>query len=128
MKTLRVQSHRVVAVIVLFLLGILIPSCAKQDRVVLDTASFGSVPPELKEKWKAAAECASSRDYLGAATNLIEIYGKSQQLTADQNEALNQAWLRLGNVAFTAANAGDKAATEAVLKMKATGIGDRRGR
>jgi hypothetical protein len=112
---------------ILFLMGVLIPGCSKKQALVLDKASFSSAPPELREKWKAAAESASSKDYLGAATNMIDLFEKSQQLNADQNEALNQAWLKLGNLAFEAANSGDKSATEAVLKMKETGIGNRRG-
>jgi hypothetical protein len=127
MKTPRVFFYRVGAVMLLGC-GLLVQGCSKKAGLALDSGSFSSAPPELIEKWKAAAQCASSKDYLGTATNLIEIFGKSQQLTADQNQALNQAWLNLGNLAFEAANKGDKAATEAVLKMKETGIGERRGR
>lgn len=127
MKALRVSYRHLVEGTVLLLLGVLIPGCSKKQALVLDTASFSSAPPELREKWKAAAASASSKDYLGAATNLIGLFDKSQQLNADQNEALTQAWQRLGNLAFEAANQGDKSATEAVLKMKETGIGNRRG-
>ena len=52
----------------------------------------------------------------------------AQQLTAEQNDALTQAWEKLGNQAFAAANQGDKSATEAVLRMKQAGIGERRSR
>ena len=93
----------------------------------MSTASFSSAAPELREKWKAAAEYAANKNYLGAATNLMDIFSKAQQLTADQMDALSQAWLKLGNQAFEAANRGDKAATEAVLRMKQSGIGERRG-
>jgi hypothetical protein len=127
MKVLRVFRHRVVTVVILLLLGAVFPGCSKKENLALDTASFNSAPPELSEKWKAAANYASGNNYLGAATNLIDIFSKSQQLTPDQNDALNQAWMKLGNLAFAAANAGDKGATEAVLKMKETGIGERRG-
>ena len=127
MKALRVSCYRV-GVVVLLVVGMLLQGCSKKPDIALDSASFSSAPPELKEKWKAAGECASSKDYLGTATNLIAIFSKSQQLTADQNQALNQAWLNLGNMAFAAANKGDKAATEAVLKMRETGIGERRTR
>src|SRR5262249_48586465 len=105
----------------------LAPACSKKVDIVGNDTSFNSAPAELKEKWKTAAASASNKNYLGAATNLIEIFGQSSQLTAEQNEALNQAWLKLGNQAFAAANAGEKNATEAVLKMKETGIGERRG-
>ena len=125
MKALRLTCHPVVAVLILLLM--VFPGCSKKEKLALDTASFNSAPPEVKAKWNAAAEFASSGNYLGAATNLIDIFSKSQQLTPDQNDALNQAWMKLGNLAFEAANAGDKGATEAVLKMKETGIGDRRG-
>jgi hypothetical protein len=111
-----------------FALSLLLPGCSKKGGVVLDSATFSSAPPEVREKWKAAAEFASRRNYLAVATNLMEIFSKSQQLTPEQNDALNQAWLKLGNQAFEAANRGDKAATEVVLKMKESGIGDRRTR
>lgn len=114
-------------VLVALLLALVLPGCSNRESLTMDVNGFNSAPPELKDKWAAAAQYASSRNYLGAATNLIPIFSKSQQLTTDQNDALNQAWMRLGNLAFAAANAGDKGATEAVLKMKETGIGERRG-
>ncbi len=122
-----VPVNRVLVALFLVFLPLVLPGCSKKESLNMDVNSFNSAPPELKDKWAAAAQYASSRNYLGAATNLIPIFSKSQQLTTDQNDALNQAWLRLGNLAFTAANAGDKGATEAVLKMKETGLGDRRG-
>ena len=125
MKALR--FHPIIVILILLLAAAVFPGCSKKEKLALDTASFNSAPPEVKAKWNAAAEFASSGNYLGAATNLVDIFSKSQQLTAEQNDALNQAWMKLGNLAFEAANAGDKGATEAVLKMKETGIGDRRG-
>ena len=127
MKLPPVCSHWGSAAMAILGLGLMLPACSKNGPPVMSTTSFSSAPPELKEKWKAAAEYADHKNYLGAATNLMDIFGKSQQLTADQNDALSQAWLRLGNQAFEAANRGDKAATEAVLKMKQSGIGERRG-
>jgi hypothetical protein len=127
MKALRVFRHRVVTAVILLLFGVVFPACSKKESLALDTASFNSAPPDLREKWQAAAQYASGNNYLGAATNLIDIFSKSQQLTPEQNDALNQAWMKLGNLAFAAANAGDKGATEAVLKMKDTGIGEKRG-
>lgn len=126
MKALRLAGFRLIAVVALFLVGI-IQGCSKKGDLVLDNSSFDSAPPELKEKWKAAGDYVARKNYLGAATNLIDIFGKKQQLTTEQNDALNQAWMKLGNQAFAAANSGDKAATEAVLKMRESGIGDRRG-
>jgi hypothetical protein len=128
MKSPRVSCHRVSAAVVYLALGLLLPGCSKKGEVVLDTASFSTAPPELREKWRIAAEHASNKNYLGAATNLMVIFSKTQQLTAGQNDALNQAWLTLGNQAFNAANRGDKAATEAVLRMRQSGIGEQRGR
>ena len=58
----------------------------------------------------------------------MDLFAKSQTLTPEQNEALKTAWDQLGNRAFAAANAGDKMATEAVLKMRDSGIGARTGR
>ncbi len=109
-------------------LCVLLPGCSKQSGLSLDNAAFSSAPPEIGQQWKAAAEQASRRNYVGVATNLMEIFSKSQQLTPQQNEALNQAWVKLGNQAFAAANKGDKSATEAVLKMRESGIGDQRAR
>jgi len=126
MKALRVAGFGFIAIVALFLLGT-IQGCSKKGDLVLDNSSFDSAPPELKEKWKAAGEYVSKKNYLGAATNLIDIFGNKQQLTTNQMDSLNEAWMKLGNQAFAAANAGDKAATEAVLKMRESGIGDRRG-
>ena len=128
MEMPRVNWRQVSLAMVLFGMGVMLAACSKHSKPIMSAASFGSAPPELKEKWNAAADYAAKKNYLGAATNLIDIFSKAQQLTADQNDALTQAWLTLGNQAFEAANKGDKAATEAVLKMKESGIGDRRGR
>ncbi len=113
---------------VLLCFGLILTGCSKKGELTLDPGSFSSAPPEAQEKWKAAAENVSKRDYLGAATNLMDLLSKGQQLTADQNAALNQAWLKLGNEAFAAANKGNKNATEAVLKMREVQTGDQRGR
>jgi hypothetical protein len=126
MKTFRVACLGLIAVGALFLLGIT-QGCSKKGGLVLDNSSFDSAPPELKEKWRSAGGYVASKNYLGAATNLIEIFGKKESLTTEQKDALDQAWMKLGNEAFAAANNGDKAATEAVLKMRETGIGERRG-
>lgn len=124
MKTFRTGGFYV---FMLVLLGGL-QACSNHGGVTLDTTSFKSGPPELKDKWSLAAQYAARRNYLGAATNLMAIFDSTNQLTTEQSEALNQAWLKLGNAAFAAADKGDQAATEAVLKMKGTGIGERRGR
>jgi hypothetical protein len=127
MKTLWPGRSHWIAALALLLLGA-VPACSNKQTLVLDDASFNSAPAELRDKWKAAAQYAAGRNYLGAATNLIDLFNNSKPLTAEQNDALTQAWLKLGNQAFAAAETGDKAATEAVLKMKETGIGQRRGR
>ncbi|HVV70502.1 MAG TPA: hypothetical protein VHI52_03225 [Verrucomicrobiae bacterium] len=128
MKPLRWLSTQGVALLGLFLLAAFLPGCSKQNKLVLDSASFSTAPADLKDNWQAASQSVESKDYLGAATNLVAIFNKGQQLTAEQKDALNQAWTKLGNLAFAAANNGDKNATEAVLKMKETGIDDRRSR
>jgi hypothetical protein len=93
----------------------------------MEATRFESASPDLKSNWKAASDFASQNNYLGAATNLINMFGETQQLTEEQSQALNQAWEQLGNKAFAAANAGDKQATEAVLKMRESKIGTRTG-
>lgn len=127
MKTRRQWHSGFVTFVALLVLGA-VQACSHKGALVLDLSSFSSAPPELRDKWKAAAEFAASRNYLGAATNLIVLFDNSKQLSAEQSDALNQAWMKLGNEAFAAADKGDKAATDAVLKMKDTGIGERRGR
>jgi hypothetical protein len=108
-------------------LGLSLIGCSKKsESVAISLTSFETASPELKSKWKAGAEFAAENNYLGAATNLDELFGATQQLTAEQNEALTQAWEQLGNRAFAAANAGDKAATEAVLKMRDSKVSPRR--
>jgi hypothetical protein len=128
MKMPRVHWRQVSLAMVLLGIGMVLPACSKQGKPIMSAASFSSAPPELKEKWSAATEYAAHKNYLGAATNLMDIFSQAQQLTPEQNDALTQAWMTLGNQAFEAANKGDKAATEAVLKMKQSGIGERRGR
>jgi len=100
--------------------------CSKQDTTVaITTTGFDTAPVELRDKWKAAGNYASKNNYVGCATNLMDLLGKSQQLSEEQNELLKQAWQQLGNKAFVAAERGDKMATEAVLKMRDSKIGDR---
>ena len=120
---------RVFATIYLLTLGLAFPGCSKRGEVVvMESSMFDSAPAELRDKWKAAEGFVSKDNYLGAATNLMDVFSKSQGLTPEQHNALTQALQRLGNRAFDAANKGDKAATEAVLKMRASGIGDQTGR
>ena len=128
MKLPHVSGDWLSVVMVLLVLGSVLSGCSQKANLALDTASFNAAPPELREKWKAAAADASKKNYLGATTNLIDIFSKAQQLTPEQNDALNQAWLNLGNQAFEAANSGNKNATEAILKMKESRIGNRRDR
>lgn len=128
MKTHRAYRYWILLMLVLCFFAALVQGCSKKGAVAINASKFDSAPPELKEKWKAAADCAAKKNYLGAATNLMAIISKSQDLSAEQNDALSQAWMTLGNEAFAAANQGDKAATEAVLKMKDVGYGERRAR
>ena len=110
-------------------LGLVFCACSKKgDAVAMAPTSFDSAPVDLKNKWQAAAEFAAKNNYLGAATNLMDIFSQTQRLTPEQNDALSQAWQQLGNKAFAAANRGDKMATEAVLKMRDAQIGGRPGR
>ena len=128
MRALFGSGFGVTAALALLFFGAAILGCSKKDNLALDTSVFSSAPPELKAKWNAAAQSAASKDYLGAATNLTDLFASAQQLTPEQSNALNDAWQKLGNQAFAAANQGDKSATEAVLKMKETGVGERRSR
>jgi hypothetical protein len=109
------------------LLGLSLIGCSKKsETAAISLTSFETASPELKSKWKAGAEFAAQNNYLGAATNLAELFGAAQQLTPEQNAALTQAWEQLGNKAFEAANAGDRTATEAVLKMRDSKAAPRR--
>lgn len=121
-------SSSVLVLALLLAINTLLGGCSRKAAVAIDTGVFSSAPPDISEKWKAAAEQASQRNYLAVATNLADIFSRTQQLTSAQTEALNQAWLQLGNQAFEAANKGDKTATEAVIKMREYGIGDQRPR
>jgi hypothetical protein len=127
MKMLCLFNRRVCSTFLFVVLSLALPGCSKKNTVVLDDSIFSSASSDLRENWKAAANFLSKENYLGAATNLLALFGKKQQLSAAQNEAVSQALEKLGNQAFEAANKGDKGATEAVLKMKAAGVGDRRG-
>jgi hypothetical protein len=102
--------------------------CGKKvTPVVMPVDTFASAPAELKAEWKAAADCVAKNDFMGAVTNLADLFAKTSQLSPEQTEALNQAWEHLGNRAFEVANTGDKAATEAVLKMRDLNLGNSKG-
>jgi hypothetical protein len=121
------SSRRATAGLLLFF-SLMVPGCSKKaEPVVMDFGSFASAPAALQQSWKAAAESAALNNYLGAATNLMAIFGNATQLTPDQNTALNQAWRQLGNKAFQAAESGDKMAADAVLKMRDSGFGKAAG-
>ena len=123
------SSKRLSRLLLLVGLGSLLCGCQKNENTVsMPAAGFDSAPADVRAKWQAAAEFGSKRNYLGAATNLVDIFGKSAQLSAEQKDLLNQAWLQLGNKAFAAANAGDKMATETVMLMRNSQIGERTGR
>jgi hypothetical protein len=93
----------------------------------MSSTSFDSAPAELKQRWKLAGDYAGKGNYLGAVTNLIVVLGNSQQLTPEQNAALNEAWMNIGNQAFQAGEKGDKMAVQAVLEMRDSGFGKGRG-
>jgi hypothetical protein len=46
----------------------------------MEATRFESASPDLKSNWKAASDFASQNNYLGAATNLINMFGETQQL------------------------------------------------
>jgi hypothetical protein len=116
-----------VASLVAVLVGVL-PGCSKKSEpVAMNAGAFDSAPPELRAEWKAASEFAAKNNYMGTATNLMDLLDKAQQLSPEQGQALETAWQQLGNKAFAAANAGDKMATDAVLKMRDSKFGGRRG-
>ncbi len=128
MKPHFLTSYRLRVSCLLFGLGLVLSGCSKQGGkpVVMGSTAFDSAPPELQQKWKAAGEYAAKRNYLGAVTNLIVVFGNSQQLTPEQNAALTEAWSNIGNQAFEAGEKGDKMAVQAVLEMRNSGFG--RGR
>ena len=114
--------------VLLLSFGLVVAGCSKSGApLVMESSRFDNAAPDLKNKWKAASDYASQNNYLGAATNLIPLFGEAQQLTPEQSQALNQAWEQLGNKAFAAANTGDKQATETVLKMRDAKVGARTG-
>jgi hypothetical protein len=89
----------------------------------MKAGAFDSAPADLKQRWQMAGDSASKKDYLGAVTNLMSVFSKAQTLSPEQNAALNEAWLVLGNEAFRAGNNGDKRALQAVLMMRASPYG-----
>jgi len=93
----------------------------------MSSASFDSAPAELKQRWKDAGNYVGKGDYLGAVTNLVFILGSSQQLSPEQANAVNEAWLAIGNKAYQAGEKGDKNAVQAVLEMRNSGFGKSRG-
>ena len=120
--------RRLVILLALSWLGAAAMGCGKKSTPPLIKAdSFASAPADVRNEWKTAADCVAANDFMGAVTNLADIFGKAAQLTPEQNEALNQAWQDLGNRAFAVANQGDKTATEAVLKMRDLKLGDQTG-
>src|SRR6478736_6184204 len=107
MKQSSQRHHGFLAALLIF--SFVFQGCSKREAPVTISASlFDSASPELKQQWKAAADCANGKDYLGAATNLLTVFDNSKSLTPEQTIALNEAWLELGNKAFQAAENGDK--------------------
>jgi hypothetical protein len=89
----------------------------------MSSGVFDSASTELKAKWQAASDQAAKGDYLGVVSNLTMIFQQAQALTPEQKDALQQAWLDVGNQAFKAANNGDKKALEAVQQIQASPYG-----
>jgi hypothetical protein len=114
---------------ILLCFGFLFASCSKPggSPAAASPDAFDSAPADVKAKWDAAVACTTKSDYLGAVTNLAVIFRNSHTLTPGQNEALQQVWADVGNNAFRAANEGDKAALEAIMAIRASGIGKAKG-
>lgn len=109
-------------------LGLALFGCSKGSKPsVMSSTSFDAAPAELKQRWKVAGDYAGKGNYLGAVTNLMVIVSNSQQLTPEQNTALNEACMNIGNQAFQAGEKGDKNAVQAVLEMRNAGFGKGRG-
>lgn len=103
--------------------------CSKSSSrpAAMSSPVFDSAPAGVKEHWQSAGNLAAKGDYPGAVSNLTAIFEQSQSLTTEQKDALQQAWLDIGNQAFKAANDGNKKALEAVQQMRASPYGKVQG-
>lgn len=93
----------------------------------MSSPTFDSAPAAVKEHWQSAGNLAAKGDYPAAVSNLTAVFAQSQSLTPEQQDALQQAWLDIGNQAFKAANDGNKKALEAVQQMRASPYGKVQG-
>ncbi len=109
--------------------ALMFSACSKSggEPETMKSGVFDSASADVREKWQNAATSIAGRDYLGAATNLMMVFSKSQSFTLEQKDALQQAWVQLGNQAFKAGENGDQRAVQAVMQMNASRFGKTQG-
>jgi hypothetical protein len=124
-KTIKRMRLVIGLVFTLCCVAVLCAACSKQGAslTAMSSSSFDSAPAQVREKWQKASESVSRKDFLGSATNLMILFSQADTLTAEQRQALQLAWVQVGNQAFKAAENGDKMALQAVQRMNASPYG-----
>ncbi len=87
----------------------------------ISSTAFDSAPPDIKQLWTGGMDAWKSHRYPEAAKNFASLRAKAGGLSSQQADELAKATDEFGQEAFTAADKGDKAATEAVIILRNAG-------
>lgn len=86
----------------------------------ISSSAFDSAPADIKQLWSEGMNAWKSRHYPEAAKNFVSL-GAKAGLSPQQADELAKARDEFGQEAFTAADKGDKAATEAIMILREAG-------
>ena len=115
----RDRFHFIWSVIPLLIVMLTLSGCSKTGPSNnISSAAFDSAPADVKQLWTDGMSAWKSRRYPEAATSFISLRAKADSLSPQQTDELTKVMDEFGQEAFTAANKGDKAATEAVLALR----------
>ena len=101
------------------LLLFVLTACSRSGGTGLterENRAFDSASPELKQTWAAALEAGKTNDYVGAQTLLYGLL--SQQLTPEQQKAVQDETTVVRNNLSAAVQRGDPAAQAALQQLR----------
>jgi len=87
----------------------------------ISSSAFDSAPADLRQLWNDAMTSWKNHHYQEAAKSFVSLQAKTAALSKPQADELTKALDEFGQEAFTAANKGDAAATQAVQTLRAGG-------
>jgi hypothetical protein len=120
------RSVRRLSVLMAALLAVgIMTGCSKHGPGKdISSSAFDSAPSEIKQPWTDAIAAWKGHRYPEAAKSFVSLQAKAATLSKEQSDELTKAVDQFGQEAFTAANKGDAAATQAVQTLRG---GGRRG-